>query len=129
MDAVPSMTWGSGPDRDRLTLNVDVTPKPGMRVYAPGNKDYTPVQLTIDAGRDHTVASTKYPKPSLYLFVPLNQRVQVFDGAFRLSRELTRRSGAVSANSFTGRLEYQACDDKVCYLPQTVALTWTVTPK
>lgn len=128
LDVVPSAAWRNGTARDRLTLIADITPKPGMRVYAPGNKDYTAVQLSVDAVPDHTVTPTKYPKPNVYLFVPLNERVQVFDSAFRLSREVTRRSGQVSARTIAGRLEYQACDNKVCYLPQTLSLSWTVTP-
>ncbi len=28
--------------------------------------------------------------------------------------------------TFTGSLEYQACDDKVCYNPVSVPLSWTV---
>lgn len=126
LNVVPSATWGTGPAKDRLTLMADITPAPGMRVYAPGNKGYTAIELNVDAGPDHRVAPTTYPKPEVYLFVPLNERVQVFHGAFRLSREVTRTSGRVSARTMTGHLEYQACDDKVCYLPQTLTLTWTV---
>lgn len=128
LDAVPSMAWGGGSARDRMVLILDITPKPGMRVYAPGNKGYTPVQFTIDSIGDYTVAPTQYPKPSIYVFAPLNERVQVFDRMFRLSREVIGRQGRPSANTVTGRLEYQACDDKVCYLPQTLSLSWTVTP-
>ncbi|MCH7857421.1 MAG: hypothetical protein IIB37_11770 [Gemmatimonadetes bacterium] len=36
--------------------------------------------------------------------------------AFREMDELT----------FTGSLDYQACDDLVCYNPVTVPLSWTV---
>lgn len=128
LDVVPSAAWGIGAARDRLSLIADVTPKPGMRVYAPGNKDYTAVQLNVDAGSALTVAPTQYPKPNMYLFAPLNERVRVFDSVFRLVREVTRRSGRASAGTLAGRLEYQACDDKVCYLPETLSLTWTVPP-
>lgn len=126
LDASPSVVKNTGAGRDRLTLVVDVTPKPGMHVYAPGNKSYTAVQLTIDTGRGDSVAPTKYPKPNAYFFAPLNEHVQVFNGVFRLSREVTRRAGSTTTGSITGRLEYQACDDKVCYLPQTLSLTWTL---
>ena len=33
----------------------------------------------------------------------------------------------VSSLTIKGLLNYQACDDKVCFSPQTVPLTWTVT--
>jgi len=32
----------------------------------------------------------------------------------------------MTALTITGVLNYQACDDKVCFTPQTVPLTWTV---
>jgi hypothetical protein len=28
--------------------------------------------------------------------------------------------------TITGVLNYQACDDKACFMPQSVPLTWTV---
>jgi len=128
LDAVPSMIRGPGAGWNRLTLVADITPKPGMRVYAPGNRGYTPIQLTLDEARDRNTGPTQYPKANVYLFAPLNERVQVFDAPFRLSRDVTARSGWPSGGTITGRLEYQACDDKVCYLPQALSLTWALTP-
>jgi hypothetical protein len=105
-----------------------------MRVYAPGNSGYAPVTLTIDTATGLTSGATKYPKADEYVFVPLNERVKVYSAPFRLMREVTLAtkpgaapaSGAVPGLVITGRLDYQACDDKVCYLPQTLPLTWTV---
>ena len=117
-----------------MTLVVDVVPKAGMRVYAPGNKDYKPVDLQLDAAAGLTAGATQYPKAEDFLFVPLNERVKVYTSAFRLTRDVAGAaitgaapaSDAAPARSLTGRLEYQACDDKVCYLPQTLALTWSL---
>jgi hypothetical protein len=33
----------------------------------------------------------------------------------------------VSSVTLKGVLNYQACDDKLCFTPQSVPLTWTVT--
>ena len=33
----------------KLALFVDVTPKPGIHVYAPGSKDYIPIALKLNA--------------------------------------------------------------------------------
>ena len=33
----------------------------------------------------------------------------------------------VTTLTIKGVLNYQACDDKMCFTPQTVPLTWTVT--
>jgi hypothetical protein len=32
----------------------------------------------------------------------------------------------LAALTIAGTLEYQACDDTVCFIPQSVPLTWTV---
>jgi hypothetical protein len=39
-------------------------------------------------------------------------------------RERARVAGA--ALTISGSLRYQACDDKVCYQPVSVPLSWTV---
>ena len=33
---------------------------------------------------------------------------------------------SLTSLTITGALNYQACDDKVCFAPQVVPLTWTV---
>ena len=33
----------------------------------------------------------------------------------------------IKALTLKGMLSYQACDDKLCFTPQSVPLTWTVT--
>ena len=35
----------------------------------------------------------------------------------------------LSSLTITGSFEYQACDEKVCYAPQSVPLSWTVAVK
>jgi len=115
-----------------MALVVDVAPKSGMHVYAPGNRDYAPVALNVDGLPGVRLGPVQFPKAETFLFAPLKERVQVYSQPFRLTRTVTLDSakrtvtpGATSL-SLTGRLEYQACDDKVCYLPQTLPLTWTV---
>ncbi|HUK32755.1 MAG TPA: hypothetical protein VLV86_02525, partial [Vicinamibacterales bacterium] len=45
----------------RVTLFVDVTPKPKMHVYAPGAKDYLPIALELNSPGVKAGALT-YPK-------------------------------------------------------------------
>lgn len=104
-----------------------------MRVYAPGNANYAAVALTVDPVKGVTSQATNYPKPDEYFFAPLKERVKVYTTAFRLTKEVTVGSNPVLSTTVTtpglivtGRLEYQACDDKVCYLTQTLPLTWTI---
>ena len=33
----------------------------------------------------------------------------------------------LDAVTLTGRLDYQACDDEICFNPASIPLTWTIT--
>src|SRR3954470_12917291 len=45
----------------RVTLAVDVAPKPKMHVYSPGQAGYIGITLTLDADPGVTPAKAKYP--------------------------------------------------------------------
>jgi hypothetical protein len=74
----------------------------------------------------------------MYFFEPLNERVPVFQSPFTLLQEIVLEVTPEAEAAFrgktelslTGSLEYQACDDKVCFNPAVVPLSWTlkVTP-
>jgi DsbC/DsbD-like thiol-disulfide interchange protein len=110
---------------ERLTLTVDIVPKPRMHVYAPGSK-YRPIAITMDPQAGLTIGTTTYPKPDSYYFKPLNETVDVYQSPFRLTIDLAATDRAASPFTIKGLLEYQACDDRVCYLPESIPLRWTV---
>ena len=122
---------------ERLAVVVDVTPKPGMHLYAPGKHDYQVVKLAIDAQPWLRPQSTIYPASQIYHFKPLNERVEVFMKPFQVRRDLTllatpeaqKLLAGMTAVTITGALEYQACDDKVCFNPTRVPISFVVSLK
>ena len=63
----------------------------------------------------------------------IKERVPVFEGTFRIRQEVKVSSTAEFSNSLgtdgktltiTGKLNYQACDSKVCFLPSSVPVQW-----
>lgn len=135
VDSSISRLW-AGPG-DRLTVTLDVTPRPAMHVYAPGRHDYQVVGLAIEAQPWLRVEPTKYPPSEKYHFAPLNETVEVYSKTFRLVREVTlldtreakKALAGQSSVTIAGQLEYQACDDKVCYSPAKVPVRFSVTLK
>jgi DsbC/DsbD-like thiol-disulfide interchange protein len=119
----------------RFTLIVDVTPGPKMHVYAPGQQGYIPVAVTIAPSADFKLGPVTFPPPKSYFFAPLKETVSVFDRPFRIAQDITlaltpalrKRATARETLSISGTLDYQACDDAVCYRPDSVPLTWTIT--
>jgi hypothetical protein len=120
-----------------FSIVLDVKPGRRVHVYAPGVTGYRPIKLTIEAQPGLVVRDAQYPKPVDYYFKPLNEHVQVFSSPFRVIQDVaidaSRESEAMLKEraSFTvqGTLDYQACDDKVCFNPQSVPLSWTVSLK
>jgi DsbC/DsbD-like thiol-disulfide interchange protein len=119
----PNLTTpGSG-----VSLFLDVTPNPGIHVYAPGAKDYLPIRLTLEPLADLAIGKTIYPKSETIVFE--RERVPVFQKPFRLVEQVTIARTARPGTTMTirGTVNYQACDDKVCFIPAAAPVTWTLT--
>lgn len=122
---------------ERLSVTVDVTPKPGMHLYAPGKHSYQVVQLTLDPQPWLRPQTTVYPASEIYHFKPLDERVEVFMKPFRLRRDVTllatpeaqKLLGTLSSVTITGAFEYQACDDQLCFNPTRVPISFAVSLK
>ncbi len=119
----------------QFSLVLDVRPAQGVHVYAPGVTGYKPITLSVDAQPGVVTRSAQYPPSEDYHFKPLNEHVQVFQRPFRIVQDVlidASPGGQAALKDKTsvtikGVLHYQACDDKVCFTPQSVPLTWTVT--
>ena len=118
----------------RFSLVVDITPKRNMHVYAPGAAAYRVVTLNITPQPHVRTMPMRYPPSEIYHFVPLNERVPVFQKPFTLLVEVVPEATAEARKAFSGQaelviagsLEYQACDDKICYNPVSLPLSWKV---
>jgi DsbC/DsbD-like thiol-disulfide interchange protein len=118
----------------RASLVVDVTPKPNIHVYAPGEKDAIPVSLTLTPDAGVKADAPEFPKPEKFFFEPLKLTQLVYSKSFRITQPITiadtpalrERIRAGNTLVLKGTLRYQACDDKVCYVPKNVPLTWTL---
>jgi hypothetical protein len=117
---------------ERVSLVFDISPKPGMHVYAPGGHSYRVVRVSLDPQPWLRTHEVRYPVSEIYHFEPLDEHVEVYQTPFRLVQEVTILATAQklvakeSELTITGRVEYQACDDKLCYTPQNVPVRWVV---
>jgi DsbC/DsbD-like thiol-disulfide interchange protein len=117
----------------RISVTIDVRPKRGMHVYAPGTQ-YRPIAVDIEPGPLISVHDPVYPEPVRYLFKPLNEQVLVYKAPFTLRRPISVGEGEDQRRliasrrtlEIRGTLRYQACDDRVCYLPMSIPLRWSV---
>jgi hypothetical protein len=114
---------------DKVSLFVDVTPNANIHVYAPGAKDYIPITVKVDPQPNVMLGKLTYPRSELMTFA--DEKVPVFQKPFRLTQEVTVNGSAQSGSTvaIAGTVQYQACDDRVCYAPESAPITWTVTVK
>jgi DsbC/DsbD-like thiol-disulfide interchange protein len=113
-----------------VTLRLDMTPARGIHVYAPGNRDYIPVTVTLAASPGVQVRPAVYPPGTDYVFGELEEIVKVYSSPFQVRQPVVVSPAAAKAAgasiTITGAVRYQACDDKVCFPPATAPIEITL---
>jgi peroxiredoxin len=119
---------------NRFSMVVEIDPGPGMHVYAPGASGYKVVSVRLDPQPLVRALVLEYPPSEIYHFEPLDERVPVYQQPFTLVQEMVvdgspesmKALSGLESLTVTGALEYQACDDTLCFNPVSVPLSWTL---
>lgn len=117
----------------RLVLALEVELKPRMHVYAPEVEGgYIPIDWEMPESKGWLAFPASYPAARKLHLPAIDETVPVYEGSIQLARELTigqnreirplLRDGQLTVE---GSFRYQACDDKMCYPPETIPLKWT----
>ena len=120
----------------KFSVVVEVEPNPDIHVYAPGAEQmgYRVVGLTMAPVPHVRFEPVEFPASEIYHFEPLDERVPVYQRPFVLLQEAVV-SGApgteealaeLGALTLSGTLDYQACDDELCFDPVSMPLSFTV---
>ena len=118
----------------RVVLTLDIELRPNMHVYAPGVEGYIPIDWTMQESDAASVHEVNFPKSQKLHLPAIDETVPAYTGHFRLTRDVTIGAAdkvkplADGSGHFTleGTLRYQACDDRVCYIPQNLPVKWTL---
>ena len=117
--------------RVSLLLEVELTPK--MHVYAPGvQQTYKPIAWTMVSSAAWQVHEVSLPAARMLRLDAIDETVPVYEGRFRLTRDLTIGQhdelrpvlAGGSDLAIRGALRYQACDDRQCFPPVSVPIEW-----
>jgi peroxiredoxin len=127
----PSITVGT-----RFSIAVEIEPNPDIHVYAPGAEQmgYRVVGLTMAPVPHIRFEPVEFPASEIYHFEPLDERVPVYQQPFTLLQEVVVSGAAdveealaeLDALTLTGTLDYQACNDELCFDPVSVPLSFTL---
>jgi len=121
--------WGQ-----RIALVLDVDLKPGMHVYAPGVQGYIAVDWSMAESPAVKVHEATYPASQQINLPAIHETVPAYKGKFQIVRDVTIGTDAQVKPALNekgeliihGTFRYQACDDRTCYIPETLPLAWTV---
>jgi hypothetical protein len=118
---------------NRLSLVLEVDLKDKMHVYAPGVQGYIPIEWTMEEVEGVTNYPASYPESEMLHLPAIDETVAVYQSRFRVARDLMVGQSKEIQHLLNergellvkGSLRYQACDDKICFLPTTIPLEWT----
>ncbi len=121
------------PDQ-HIRLQLDFRLKPKMHLYAPGVVGYKPLALEFEPSPAWRLEGITLPQAKTLHLKPINETMPIFESAFSVFARLVIRGDRAVREALTpdkkievkAKLVYQACDDKNCYLPESIPLTWTL---
>ncbi len=127
----PNVTVGS-----RFSVAVDIEPNPNIHVYAQGAEElgYRVISLELAPTPHVRFEPVEFPESEIYYFEPLDERVPAYQRPFTLLQEVVVSGteeaetalAELDALTLSGTLNYQACDDKICFEPVSLPLSFTL---
>jgi Disulphide bond corrector protein DsbC len=114
-----------------FTIALRLTPVTGVHVYAPGNPNYIPVAVEIAPSPGLKAEAPVFPPSEDLFFGPLKETVKVYSAPFvvKLPLSLDAKIVKSGATLIRGKVSYQACDDRVCFPPQSAPFEARLTVK
>jgi hypothetical protein len=116
---------------NRLTLILDVGLPPKMHLYAPGVEGYIPIEWQIPESEIWWAFDAEYPESRTLHLQAINETVPVYEEKLRIMRDVIIGPHKAVEHLYDktltleGSFQYQACDDRICYRPETIPLMWT----
>ena len=107
------------------TQVLHVSLKPGYHTNSSKpNEDYLiPLKLTWQSGGPLEVLEVVYPPGKLVKYDFSEKPLSVLGGEFEISTKFKRAANpALGPGFLTGKLRYQACNEKMCFPPKTVEI-------
>jgi cytochrome c biogenesis protein CcdA len=110
-------------------IALQVTLPEGFHVNAnkPRDPSLIPIVLTVEAPAGVTVTEIVYPVPTDFEQQGAELPLAVYERAFAIGVTVDIDSSVPPGEiAIPARLRYQACDEKMCYIPATVTTGWTL---
>ena len=109
----------------KVTLWADVSPFPAIHIYAAGAKEFTPVSVVMTPNPAIRPGKPVYPKPDASAGGGAD--APAYSQRFRIAVPVTIAPTSPKGSlAIAGAVNYQACDDRLCYPVSSAPVSWTV---
>ncbi len=111
-----------------VTVKVSAQLRPGFHVNSdkPGDEYLIPLKLTWQAA-PLTVEGVAYPPAKSEKFEFSEKPLSVYSGNFDILTKMKIPANATAGPALaTGKLRYQACNDRMCLPPKTIEIPLTI---
>jgi hypothetical protein len=101
-------------------LKLRLPPGCHTNSHQPNDPDLIPLRLTWNPG-PLEAGEVRFPKPSLESYSFSEKPLSVFSGEFEIVTQFKRKTTAMPGPAMlSGKLRYQACNDRMCFPPRTI---------
>lgn len=109
----------SEPGKGRLILAARIAEGWHVNSHTPSEDYLIPTNVALDPVASVTASQARYPEGRLLKFAFSDKPLSVYEGRFTVEIPIAWSSGP--APTLTGKLEFQACNDRQCLAPASVA--------
>ncbi len=108
--------------RQVTVLTVEISLTDGIHVNGRSLPEgYVPLELSLEDDEHLLLERVDYPEPAETYLEPLGETLPVYSGRLEIkARCIGVRRDREEEFEVAAGLRFQACDDRECYLPQTV---------
>ncbi len=118
---------------NRFTLYVNLRPGAGVHLYGPGvGGGYQGLMVTVASQPHLTIYPPEYPETRMLTLPWTDEALTGYTRPLRVAidvalgsrQELAALLEAGEGVTIAGTVALQACDDRVCWAPETIRLQW-----
>jgi hypothetical protein len=106
-----------------LALTLQLTTGYHVNSNTPSDEYLIPLRITWNPGPLEAV-KVSYPQPHMEKFAFSQKPLSIFSGEFEIQTQFKPSATATPGlGVMTGKLRYQACNDRMCLAPKTLDIT------
>src|SRR4051812_46015413 len=111
-----------------VVLHLEVRPDRGIRVFAPGAKDFVPAVVIMTKLKGIKWGKPSYDIPDYEKNPGNDKRVPLYGRSFKIDHTVTIDKDVKPGTEIrvSGALTYQTCDERIVYPKRSMALRWTI---